>query len=193
MASRETQPNPNPIAWIRRSRNFHFRHLAAEREGREPSSGLGTLPKVRFPLEKAVWGAEEAVGIVSCRGQLTWPARRHWSAARARRSGGGRSSSARRRGGTAGSGDLRGAARQHGHTDTPRTHGHAGRGDSPAGSQSKQLVEEGRDRERERAGRMDVPRLRAPSDRVILVGSGRCWDHGNGGVPYGNVPSQRPH
>lgn len=66
-------------------------------------------------------------------------------------------------------------------TDT-RTHG-TRRTDRerPAGSQSKQLVEDGsRDRPRRSAGsRTDVPGTTRPSDRLILVGSGCWWDHGN--------------
>lgn len=47
--------NPNPIAWIHRSRNFHFRHLAWRARRR-----AGSPPKVRFSLEKAGCGAHPA-------------------------------------------------------------------------------------------------------------------------------------
>lgn len=81
----------------------------------EPGAGPGALRRSVFPWKR------RDVEPIPLPGRLTWPARRRWSAARARRSGGARSSSARRPGGTAGSGDLRGAAsqeRRDGHTDT---------------------------------------------------------------------------
>lgn len=92
---------------------------------REPSGGP-CFPRAGQGREgPGAHPAPAAAPNPSCQGGLTGPARRRWSAGRARRSGGARSSSARRHGGTAGSADLRGAGRQQGpdtHTDTSAQH-----------------------------------------------------------------------
>lgn len=160
--------NPNPIAWIHRSRSFHLRHLAWRARRR-----AGSPPKVRLSLEKAGCGAHPAPWRAHMASSA--PLERSPCSSKRRRTLL-LSASARRYGWfrrSAGSRESGAPGRTHGTRRTDR--------ERPAGSQSKQLVEDGsRDWPRRSAGsRTDVPGTTRPSGRLILVGSGCWWDHGN--------------
>lgn len=191
------QPNPYFTFWLQTLRSLgvqrnpnrpqRYRSDPAERE--LPFQALGVASAARgpgrsvFPGEGGTWPPARRAHMASsaplerspCSSKrrrtllLSASARRYgWF----RRSAGSRQSAAPARGH---------ADTRHGRTDTER----------PAGSQSKQLVEDGsRDRPRRRAGKDGRARATRPSGRLILVGSGCWWDWCCGNGP--SHPSPRP-